>query len=329
MHELAIVYIYTTNDRLTQINLNSIKQNNKNIPIFSISKDDFRNIHYNFLGATPISDWHGWQLWWKCDNIFLYWYLQNQDFAKNYVLVEWDTYCNSTSIIDFFGEQIHHNTGILSCSVNNISDIPNDEWFKHQPQNIELLHNHYSDDIIYKISPMSCTTISNDCVRGILDSIKQIPELNNIYIETKLGTIAKSLGFDVKPYTQKYQIPFHKYISYHENICERTLKAISIEPQFKGIFHPVKRYDIYHKYFNSNIITLPKNIQIHKMIYGSNLDVTKNGIDIINKCSKITANNHLFGDPAPSCIKQLTIIYEENGQLHETTILENESINFV
>lgn len=322
MHDLAIVFIYTNKDPITNINLQSIIDNNPNIPVIEVNYKDY-NDPILFLGYKPISKWTIRKLWYSCDSIFLYWYLNTEFRAKNYIIVEWDTYCNNVSFQQFLGDQVLTNKGITSSKIIDIFSDPYDVWFTNE-DNKKILYSLFGSKYIRKYSPMSCTTISNDCIIDIIEYLKKHPEANDLYIETKFATIANFLGYPIDEYVGK----FYNHITYHENTCENIIKKL-YGHSLDGIFHPIKRYQIYRKYFtNTNYISNNQNIKIHHAIYGSFLDLTQDmNFFIDNNIQNITIDNNIAGDPAPFRSKQISIRYEKNGQIYDKIIDEGENLD--
>jgi hypothetical protein len=327
MQDIAIIFLYTEYNKITKLNLENLKKFNPGVPLYAVNKNDLTKYHYDFFGKEPIHKWSVWDLWYKCDNIFFYWYLSFNIRAKNYILVEWDTLCLDISFKNFFGDQQIKNEGMMSCLLKNIKDLPNDDWF--HGNNYRLLKRFFSRESIYKFSPMSCSVISNECVKGCIDHIKKNPEINNIYVETKLTTISKHLGFPVNEYQQMHPIPFSQYINYHEKMCERTINFLKYNDNMRGIFHPVKQEFIYAKYIDDYTLELNKDIKIHKIIYGSCIDITEQAQNILNNQNIIVANNNIAGDPCPNKTKELTIIYEQDSKLLSVTIPEHKKIKIV
>lgn len=325
-NDYIIVFIYTNKDLITSINLDSIKLNNPHTKIIDINKNDFHNIHFDFLGKKPITQWSVRELWYSCDTIFLYWYLSNQHIrAKNYIIVEWDTFCYNTSFIDFFGDEILNNRGLLSAKTITKNTHPNDYWFTQQKNN-NFLNNELGLSHIKKYSPMSCSTISDGCVLEIINFIKHNPEANSIYIETKFASIASFLGYEIKSYNNNLS----EYISYHENITAQKLAKLSNNGQnknFQGIFHPIKKYNIYRKYFMPNNIINNDQIKIISAIYGSGIDLQEDITHIFAQIDEININNDIGGDPAPYKKKYLFLTYEKNGQIYKKIIPESSVLN--
>lgn len=322
MHDFIIVYIYTTKDLITQTNLDSIKKNNPGVPIFDICSKDFTE-PISFLDSKPPSQWKSQDLWyWGCDSLFMFWYLISNIRAKNYLIIEWDTYCNNISIKDFIGEDIiANNSGITAAKVIDKQNYPSDIWFVQQKNN-DLLNNLYTITNTIKCSPLCLTLINDKCINDIIQHIKLYPEANKLYVETKFGTIAKYLGYEVKEYPQKLS----EQISYHENICENFIKKSS---SLDGLFHPIKKLSIYRKYFqsNQNIINNNLGIKIHSAIYGAATDITQDLNILLNHQQKlIKIDNKIAGDPAPYKFKKLYLKYEKNGQLYEKVINEGENL---
>lgn len=322
-HDYILIFIFTRKDNITSINLDSIKKNNPNIPIVEINKSDFDNIYYDFLGNKPIKDWSIKELWYGCDNLFLYWYLSNDNIrAKNYILIEWDTYCHNISFLDFLGDQIITNDGITAIKTISKKNEPNDYWFMQQKDNI-FLNSIFGTEHSKKYTPMSCTTISDKCITDIINYIKENTESNKLYIETKFSSIASFLGYPVSQYKKNLS----NYISYHENICDRTLLKLSDNTKnknFTGIFHPIKKYTSYRKYFIEHNVdnSTKNNINIISAIYGASIDIKEDIIDLLNKQKYIDINNEIGGDPAPHKKKTLYLTYEKNGQIYKKVIPE-------
>jgi len=321
MDDLIVIFIYTKKDEITNINLSSLKRYNPNLKIIDICQHDFVDLHYKFLEDKPIKLWQPYEIWyWGSDNLFLYWYLSNPSIrAKNYLLLEWDTFCYNKSIIDFFGENdLLENIGIKTINYVRYKDNPFYHWFKEQKNN-RFIKEIYTYDNFACCTPLCGTLINDNVVESIIEHIKQHKYANKFYVESKFATIANLLNFSVQEYSRNHK----HYISYSENICNNYLNEIESNNWSKnGIYHPIKNIKTLKRFFMSNQLNIP-NVQ--KAMYGKIVDV-KAAIEklySINPDEKIQINNFLGGDPAPGVGKSLYLTYEKNGQLFDITIPEN------
>lgn len=325
MHKLIVIFIYTRKDEITQINLDSLKKNNTDIQIIDICQHDFIDYHYRFLDDKPIKLWKPHEIWyWGSDNIFLYWYLSNPKIrAENYLILEWDTFANNQSIIEFFGEsELINNTGIKTINYIKYKDNPFYHWFKEQRDN-NFIRDIYTYDNFACCTPLCGTLINDNVVQAIISNIQEHKYANKFYVESKFATIANYLNFT----TQEYSLNRKNFISYSENICNNYLNEIEKNNWSKnGIYHPVKKHTTIQRYFMSNQINISK---LHKAMYGKIVDV-KQSIEkllSVNPNEKIQINNFLGGDPAPGVGKYLYLTYEKNGQIFEMTIPENGALD--
>lgn len=325
MDDLIIIFIYTKKNDITNINLSSLKKNNPTIQIVDICQDDFIDIHYKFLDERPIKFWKPHDIWyWGSDNIFLYWYLSSTLRAKNYLLLEWDTFAFHTSVVDFFDQtDITENTGIKAINYVRYKDNPFYHWFKEQKNNA-FIKKIYTYDNFACCTPLCGTLINDHLVQKIIEHLQEHAYANKFYVESKFATIANYLGFPISEYKTN-----HKYhISYSENICNNYLQEIEYNTWSKnGIYHPIKDTQTIRRFFMSNNINMSR---VHKAMYGRVVDVKQaiNKLKDINPDEKIYVNNFLGGDPAPGVGKYLYLTYEKNGQIYEITIPENEMIDW-
>lgn len=325
MDKIIVLFIYTHKDEITQINLNSLKKHNKDIQIIDICQTDFTDFHYQFLDDRPIKLWKPHEIWyWGSDNIFLYWYLSNPKIrAENYLILEWDTFANNQSIIDFFGEsELLNNKGIKTINYVKYKDNPFYHWFKEQRNNT-FIKDIYTYDNFACCTPLCGTLINDEVTQAIIANIKEHKYANKFYVESKFATIANYLNFTVQEYANNHK----SFISYSENICNNYLNEIERNNWSKnGLYHPIKKTKTLQRYFMSNQINLPK---LHKAMYGKIVDV-KGSIEkllSVNPDEKIQINNFLGGDPAPGVGKYLYLTYEKNGQIFEITIPENDLLD--
>lgn len=332
MNDFVVIFIYTTKNDITIANLESIKRNNPNTTVIDICQDDFKHSHYDFLDLRPIKHWKPDEIWfWGSDNIFLHWYLEQQSIrAKNYLILEWDTYIHNISINDFFGNNIEKNTGISCVALSSADKHPWNHWFRYQHKHA-LLNKFYTQKNLHCCTPLCATIISDDCTKDIIKHIKNYWFANKIYVETKFITLASYLGYNIK----SIDIPdLSSYISFDPNVVISKLNQLSDNGKhsnFKGIFHPVKNTEIIRKYFmnKEQIDRLNENYKIHKAVYGTITDV-KHAIETLLSIApeeKIEINNFLNGDPAPGVNKELYLTYEKNGQIYETVIPEREFLD--
>lgn len=325
MHDLIIIFIYTKKDEITKLNLSSLKKNNPDIKIIDICQDDFDDVHYKFLDDKPIRLWKPNEIWyWGSDNIFLYWYLTYKLRAKNYLLLEWDTFNFRKSVVDCFGEtDLTKNIGIKAINYIRYKDNPFYHWFKEQKHNA-FIKDIYKYDNFACCTPLCGTLIHNDAVEKIISHLQEHKYGNKLYVESKFATIANYLGIDVREYSTNLK----HYISYSENICNNYLQEIEGNSWSKnGIYHPIKSIKTIRRFFVSNQINMSR---VHKAMYGRVVDVKQaiNKLKEINPEEKIYVNNFLGGDPAPGVGKYLYLTYEKNGQIYEVTIPENEIIDW-
>lgn len=330
MNNLAIIFIYSNKDQLTDINYNAIKLHARNIPVYAVHQHDFTQNYYPFLDCQHISEWRGLDIWyWGSDNIFLYWYLSNPDKrAKNYLILEYDTHANE-DICDFLGldEQYLQNHQGLS-SPNTIFAISNNNywWFRCQKEH-PLIKHIYGVKNFCACSPLCGNLISDDAVLTIVDHLKDNPGSNKLYVETKFATILKFLNFDVLNFkSTNIDISLTNYVSYDSNIVQRTIHHLQKHnTKISGVFHPIKDIKILRRYFMDSHI-LKKDI--HHVYFGAIYD-SKPSIDKLMQAglNKIIVDNSLCGDPAPGCRKKLYIKYEKNGQILDAVIDENQTLD--
>lgn len=325
MDNVIVIFIYTKKDEITKINLQSIKKNNPDIKIIDICQDDFVDLHYKFLDDRPIKFWHSNDIWyWGSDNLFLYWYLSNTKIrAKNYLILEWDSFCYKKSIIEFFGESnLNNNTGIKTINYVSYKHNPLYHWFKEQKHN-KFIQEIYTYNNFACCTPLCGVLINDKLVSSIIDHLKDHKYANKFYVESKFATIANYLGYKIEEYSHNLQ----NHISYSERICGDYLSEIEYNNWPKaGIYHPIKKIENIKRFFMNNNINMSR---IQKAMYGKIVDV-KSSIEklrSINPSEKIQVNNFLNGDPAPGVGKFLYLTYEKNGQIHEIVIPENEILD--
>jgi hypothetical protein len=312
MQDLAIIFIYTKFDDITQINYQSIVDNHPHTPVYKVCQGDFDDYHYPFLDLRPLKYWDGGEIWfWGSDNIFLYWYLSQNIRAKNYIIFEWDTYVNKCSVYDFYGKDtLENNRGILTPLLAEQSKDPWYYWFKFQADN-KLIKNFYGYENFCCSTPLCGTVISDDCVNAIVEHITQYPFANKIYVETKFSTIAKYLNFTIKEIPNK-----RSYLSYDTNICANLLKSLKSKNKSNvGIFHPIKNTKTIKEFFTMSNEPI-ESTKITKAYYGIIADAKSAIQSLIDLgINEIEVNNTLGGDPAPGINKKLYLEYEKNGQL--------------
>lgn len=327
MDDLAIIFIYTKQDFITKLNLQSIKDNNPGIKVYPICQKDFEHCHFQFLDIKPVKYWTPHDIWyWGSDNIFLHWYLTKNIKAKNYLILEWDTYVNNMSVYEFFGkDNLLDNTGITGIKYVTYDNNPEYYWFKEQKDN-KFIEDFYKFHNFKCITPLCGTVISDKCVNGIIDHISENTFGNKLYVETKFATIASYLGFDIR----KYDRDMEHLISYSEDVIKNTLKFLNKPDQNRGMFHPIKNISVVNSYFKQTKENIMSDSRIHKAVYGRVVDVKEsiNKLLAINPKEKIQVNNFLNGDPAHGMAKSLYLTYEKNGQIFEKVIPENEFIDF-
>lgn len=321
MIDNIIIFIYTQKDEITLANLRSLEKNNPDVPIYPVCQNDFKDDYHKFLDLRPVRMWSGPEIWfWGSDCLFLHWYLKYNIRAKNYTILEWDTYAYNMSIKEFIGKDIiSNNTGIYCAYAVSAKEDSWYYWFNFQRDN-KLISDFYTWNNFMCCTPLCCTLISDNCVSAIIAHLKEYNFGNKIYAETKFATLGKYLGFGVK------EIPnIRQYISYDINIVNHKLDELSNggkSANFRGVFHPIKSVDTIRKYFmNTDKLN---NCKIHKAYYGVITDV-KDSIEKLLEIApseKIEINNFLNGDPAHGYNKELHLIYEKNGQIYETVIPE-------
>lgn len=327
-NDLAVIFIYTDKDDITEYNLQALKNNNPELPIFDICQQDFANCHFQFLDIKPIKYWSKHEIWyWGSDNIFLHWYLTQKVRAKNYLIIEGDTYTDNISIYDFFGQdQINKNEGITGIKYIEYKNDPNYHWFKEQENN-QFIDSFYTKDHFKCCTPLCGTLISDKCVNEIINHISTNYFANKLYVETKFATIASYLGFTISTFKK----PLESFITYNEDIIKNTMTILAKSGNTAGMFHPVKNLStIKNGIASKNISSVLKNNKIHKAIYGKVVDV-KEAINKLHELlpnEKIQINNFLAGDPAHGVGKELYLTYEKNNQIFEIIIKENEWLDF-
>lgn len=332
MNNLAIIFIYSHKDLLTSINYASIEKYSRDVPIYAIHQNDFANYYYDFLDYKHISQWRGEDIWyWGSDNIFLYWYLSNPDKrAKNYIILEYDTYA-CEDIIDFFGlDDTFLNTHNGLASANTIfanTFGPGYWWFDVQRYN-PIIYKFYSLDNFAAATPLCSTTVSDDAVMSLVEHLKQYPQNNKIYVETKFATMLKYLKYNVTNLNMSVEQPKH-YISYDRYICTNNIRKLAPKPGdmvYSGVHHPIKDTSILWRYFMTTQTISKENID---QAYFGSLYNAKNAIETLIKAglSKIIIDNSLCGDPAPGLNKKLFIEYEVDGEIYTKTIDENHQLN--
>ena len=327
MDDLAIIFIYSNKDKLTDLTYNSIVNNSRGYKVHAIHQNEFINDFYDFLDYRHISDWGGGEIWyWGSDNIFLYWYLSNPDKrAKQYLILEYDTYAAS-DILDFFqidDQLLKNHNGIISA--NTIFDEKYKKfhywWFDVQRKH-PLIKNIYTTSNFAACTPLCSNMISDDATQAIIKHIQEIPHANKIYVETKFATILKYLGFEVSQYKKPEEIDdMSIYISYERWICHQTLCNQQIRPISKHVYHPIKDPETIWSFFMTEKEIVKENV--HKAFFGI-INDAKPAIDLLHQggVDKILIDNSLCGDPAPGLRKYLTITYEIDGQNYTKKIPE-------
>lgn len=330
MNSIAIIFLYTDKDELTKINLEALKYNNPNVPIFDICQRDFNEYHYQFLDIKPIKYWTSHDVWyWGSDNIFIHWYLSNTFRAKNYLIIEGDTFSKEMSIHEFFGaETIEKNTGITCVKLTTYKENPNYYWFQEQRDNY-FINQIYTKDNLKSCMPLCGTLISNNCVEAVISHISENYFSNKLFVETKFGTIASYLGFNI----EEYKNPIQSFIDYKPETVVETIDRLCKTDKFQGIFHPVKNLStIQNAISNQKIDDTLSSVKtkINKAFYGKLVDV-KSSIEKLHEIipkEKIEINNFLAGDPVPGVKKELYLTYKKNNQIFETTIPEGEFLDY-
>ena len=324
-NSIAIIFIYGQKNKLTSYNYQSIIDNCKGIDVYTSNQYDYEHFYYNFLDRKHISEWNKEEIWfWGCDNLFLYWYLSNPDKRyQQYMIIEHDTLVK-TNIVDFFNIDeyfLSNNNGICGVKTRKYSDGNKDNfwWFK-EFQNTEIIRE-YGTKNLASCTPLCCTTISDNAVNVVVNSIKQNPSINKVFSEIKFSTILSSETLPVKSFTDygaSHEIS--RYISHDEIICEGQIERTR---DLSAIYHPIKSMDKIYKHFDSETVD-PE--QIETALLGKCYDVKKN-IELAYEkgVSDIPVNNMLGGDPLPKMRKKLRIVYMKNGQKH-TKFIDEDSI---
>ena len=132
-NQVAIIFIHGTKDNLTAINYQSILDHSEGCDVYTSSQHDYLNYYYDFLGRKHISEWSGKEMWWCCDNLFLYWYLSNpKKRYKQYIIIEHDTYANM-NILDFLNVDtttINDHNGVMSAQTLTYDQRKDYHWFQ-------------------------------------------------------------------------------------------------------------------------------------------------------------------------------------------------------
>jgi hypothetical protein len=331
-NDLAILFIYHENNIITQTNYNSIVNSARGYPVYKISVDDFKKDYHEFLDSRPIRYWSPKDIWlWGSDNIFIYWYLANPTKrARNYLILEWDTYANDINLIDFFGEDnLFNNQGIKAVKVREFG-ADNWNWFDSQQDN-PIIAKYYQYKNFTGCTPLCGTLISNNCIEDIIEHLKSNVFANKIYVETKFATIAKFLGYPVEQYKGSSA---QEYIAYDfESIVGILEHKIKHEEDTCGIYHPIKSLDIWQKYFKYKHYILNKNkskyicnIDEYKPpvnYYGIANNVKNTLIKLAEFDTKINIESSVLGDPICGKGKNLYIEYVIDGNVYKAIIPEN------
>jgi hypothetical protein len=333
MDNLAIIFIYSHKDLLTSINYGSIQKYARDAPIYAIHQNDFPNSYYNFLDYQHISEWRGYDIWyWGSDNIFLYWYLTNPDKrAKNYLILEYDTYA-SEDIRDFFNLDdtlldSHH--GVSSALTIFAKTYGYGYWWFDAQRHLPLINKFYGADNFAACSPLCSTLISDDATSSLIEHLKEYPQSNKLYVETKFATILKYLKYNVLNHNNSKNVNLPKFISYERQICIDNIRTLAPNPGDmvkSGVHHPIKDTQTLWRYFMTSDTLDIK--EIDRAYFGSIYDA-KIAIETLQKAGvrRIMADNTLCGDPAPGLNKQLYLQYEKDGQILNKIFHENEIID--
>lgn len=333
MRDLAIIFIYSHKDLLTSINHSSIEKYARDTPIYCIHQHDFTNHYYEFLDYKHISQWPGYDIWyWGSDNIFLYWYMSNPDKrAKNYLILEYDTYA-CEDIRDFLGlddTTLNNHSGISSVYTIFAKTFGFGYWWFDVQKYNPIFSKFYGLDNFAAASPLCSTLLSDDAVLGVIDHLKQYPQHNKVYVETKMATILKYLKFNVLNLKTRVTNP-REYISYERQICIDNIRKLAPNPGDlvnSGVHHPIKDPATIWRYFMTTQ-SIEKD-KLYKAYFGA-LYNAKPAIETLDKAgvSRIVADNSLCGDPAPGQRKKLYIEYEKDGQKMSKIFNENDHLDF-
>jgi len=325
MNDVAIIFIYGQKNHITSVNYQSIIDHSSGCDVYTSNQYDYPNYYYNFLNRLHISEWNAEQMWWACDNLFLYWYLSNPNKNyKQYIIIEDDTYANKDILdcLQIDQHWINHHNGIASAQTKIYSDDKNYHWFAQFSTN-PVIQNIYTTENLASCSPICCTVLSNDAVQSIITEIQRHPSINSVFAEIKYATILR--------YLQRYQLStlnsdIGKYITYDENLCLQSMENNLNLSNPSGIFHPIKKIDTINKYLNSN------KLHIHNHCSQALLGISFDAKFAIEQAYKTGQNslivdNNLCGDPAPGVPKKLRIVYKKNNTKHTKYYDENSSLD--
>jgi hypothetical protein len=324
MNDVAIIFIYGQKNHITSMNYQSIIQHSAGCDVYTSNQYDYPNHYYDFLNRLHISEWNKEQIWWSCDNLFLYWYLANPDkHYKQYIIIEDDTYANQ-NILDFLQidrDWINNHNGIASAKTKKYADDKDYHWFKQFSTN-PVIKDVYTLENLASCSPICCTILSNDAVQSIVEEMKKHPLINTVFSEIKYASILN--------YLQKYQLSnlnnkVSEYITYDETLCLQSIENYADIGNLSGVFHPIKNINTLHQYF-LNKFKADNNYT--QALLGISLDA----MPFIEKAYKtgqnnVTVDNNLCGDPAPGVAKKLRIIYEKNNVQYIKYYDENSTLD--
>lgn len=332
MNDLAIIFIYSHKDLLTSINYGSIERHCRDKPIYAIHQNDFPNNYYDFLDYKHISQWRGEDIWyWGSDNIFLYWYLSNPDKrAKNYLILEYDTYA-CQDILDFFSIDtafLSSHSGLSSANTIFAKTYGYGYWWFDVQKFNPIISKFYGIDNFAAASPLCSTLLSDDAAQAVVEHLKEYPQNNKIYVETKFATILQYLKYNVSNFKTNIS-NMTDYISYDRYRCLENIRKLaptSGSLVSTGVHHPIKDVQTLWRFF-MDTESIQKN-QINKAYFGS-LYSAKIAIETLQKAgiNQIMVDNSLCGDPVPGLNKQLYIEYEKDGQIYTKTLNENDILN--
>lgn len=325
MNDVAIIFIYGQKNHVTSVNYQSIIEHSDGCDVYTSNQYDYPNHYYDFLNRLHISEWTKEQMWWSCDNLFLYWYISNPDKHnyKQYIIIEDDTYVNQ-NILDFLqidDNWINSHNGIASAKTKKYTDDKDYHWF-HQFSTNPVIKNIYTLESLASCSPICCTILSNDAVQSIIEEIKKYPLINTVFAEIKYASILH--------YLKKYKLSnlnskVGKYVTYDEKLCLRSIKNNANINNLSGVFHPIKNINVINEYF---IDKFKDYNECNQALLGVSLDA-KFSIEKAYKTGQnyIIVDNNLCGDPATGVAKKLRIIYKKNNTQYIKYYDENSKLD--
>lgn len=164
---------------------------------------------------------------------------------EKYLIVEWDTYSNS-SIKDFYGESLNKDF-FCSGSVET-KDIKNWYWYDFFEEKSQDMDN------LSAIHPVCGAFFSSKLLNNMLNLLKNnIGLYDNLTEEATLGTLIKSCG-------QNFDLPFGS-ISYY--IHHRLNASYNGNIEKSGIYHPVKDTVLSLLYEEKKVLGKGAEIGVH------------------------------------------------------------------